>query len=233
MCRTVEKAVRPSLQVGVRSYAESTSTAATISISGHSNRHSQRQGSYASLSLPSHSHHALHRRYFSQSIPILSSATAELRPSISPTRRSTRTRGRSKPKSRSSKDSTTPPPPPPQKRTEVHPTGPNILPMQSTHTTRILWQSIAPHVEFRTLQELNKHLSRIISRGHHAIDILDRDGMDSTLRRRLNMMFGGKGGKAPEKQKNLSLSADDLEVNVEYTWSAKGHPVSLCMNLYM
>ena len=39
---------------------------------------------------------------------------------------------------------------------------PNHLPKQSSHTTSILFDTIAPHLEIRTLVALTKHLSRRI-----------------------------------------------------------------------
>lgn len=85
------------------------------------------------------------------------------------------------------------------------------IPKQSSHTTRIFFQSVAPHVETRTMIHLTKQLSRIVSRGHHKFDTQDRAGKKATLKRRLDAMFEpiGKGAlyKPPVG-----------------TWSLKGHP---------
>lgn len=84
------------------------------------------------------------------------------------------------------------------------------VPKQSSYTTRILFDSIAPHVEFRTLHQLTKQLSRIISRGHHKLDASDINVKKRTIKRRLDMMF--------EPESKMSSSASE-----EYSWSVKGH----------
>lgn len=99
----------------------------------------------------------------------------------------------------------------------------NNLPKQSSHTTRILFETIAPHVETRTLQHLTKQLSRIVSRGHHKLDSQDRDGKKATLKRRLDMLFGvsrnNNGGGTKEDSE-----IPEKESVVNYSWGLKAHP---------
>ncbi|KAL7520062.1 hypothetical protein ACHAWX_004812 [Stephanocyclus meneghinianus] len=83
------------------------------------------------------------------------------------------------------------------------------IPKQNTHAARILFQSIAPHVEFRTLHQLTKQLAKMISRGlHPQLDSLDKVGKKRTLKRRLGMLF--------ERD-------NDLTKSTQYSWSVKSH----------
>ena len=84
------------------------------------------------------------------------------------------------------------------------------IPKQSSYTTRILFDSIAPHIEFRTLHQLTKQLSNLISRGHHKLDVSDINVMKRTIKRRLNTLF------EQEDSKNDVTSG-------EYSWSIKSH----------
>lgn len=94
-------------------------------------------------------------------------------------------------------------------------TGNITIPKQSSHTTRILYQSIAPHVETRTLLQLTKQLTKMISLGHHPhLDTLDRGGKKRTLKRRLDMFFEDGDSSTKQSTKN----------NAQYSWSVKGHP---------
>jgi len=90
----------------------------------------------------------------------------------------------------------------------------NQLPKQSSHTTHILFETIGPHVEQRTLQQLTKKLSRIISRGHSKLDTEDRAGKEGTLKRRLDMLFESRDGRRQNSEDGLP----------QYSWSLKGHP---------
>jgi hypothetical protein len=82
------------------------------------------------------------------------------------------------------------------------------IPKQSKQAARILFASIAPHVEFRTLHQLMKQLTKMLSRGqHHLIDKDDRAGKKRALKRRLGLLF----------DKNASQAG-------EYSWSVKSHP---------
>eukprot|EP00804_Cyclotella_cryptica_P012106 CCRYP_009819-RA/>CCRYP_009819-RA protein AED:0.07 eAED:0.05 QI:0/0/0/1/1/1/2/0/872 len=89
------------------------------------------------------------------------------------------------------------------------PTKDDAIPKQSTQAARILFQSIAPHVEFRTLHQLTKQLTKMISRGlHPQLDSLGKVGKKRTLKRRLGMLF--------ERD-------DDLTKTTQYSWSVKSH----------
>lgn len=84
----------------------------------------------------------------------------------------------------------------------------NAIPKQSTQAARILFASIAPHVEFRTLHQLMKQLTKILSLGqHHLIDGNDRAGKKRALKRRLSLLFDKKASQSGE-----------------YSWSVKSHP---------
>ncbi len=84
------------------------------------------------------------------------------------------------------------------------------IPKQSSYTTRILFDSIAPHIEFRTLHQLTKQLSQLISRGHHKLDVSDINVMKRTIKRRLDTLFESES------------KSDDGAVR-EYSWSIKSH----------
>ena len=83
------------------------------------------------------------------------------------------------------------------------------IPKQSSYTTRILFDSIAPHIEFRTLHQLTKQLSLLISRGHHKLDVSDINVMKRTIKRRLDTLF------EPESKSDAAVR--------EYSWSIKSH----------
>jgi hypothetical protein len=83
------------------------------------------------------------------------------------------------------------------------------IPKQSSYTTRILFDSIAPHIEFRTLHQLTKQLSLLISRGHHKLDVSDFNVKKRTIKRRLDTLF--------EPESNSDASSG------EYSWSIKSH----------
>ncbi len=83
------------------------------------------------------------------------------------------------------------------------------IPKQSSYTTRILFDSIAPHIEFRTLHQLTKQLSLLISRGHHKLDVSDINVMKRTIKRRLDTLF------EPESKSDEAVR--------EYSWSIKSH----------
>ena len=83
------------------------------------------------------------------------------------------------------------------------------IPKQSSYTTRILFDSIAPHIEFRTLHQLTKQLSQLISRGHHKLDVSDFNVKKRTIKRRLETLF--------ESESNSD------EPTLEYSWSIKSH----------
>lgn len=81
------------------------------------------------------------------------------------------------------------------------------LPKQSSITTRILFQIIAPHVEFRTLTQLMNRLSKI------ELDQRDRAGKVQALEKTLDILF--------EKEGNKNL---DNVTNIKYAPSLKAHP---------
>ena len=83
------------------------------------------------------------------------------------------------------------------------------IPKQSSYTTRILFDSIAPHIEFRTLHQLTKQLSNLISRGHHKLDVSDKNVMKRTIKRRLKTLF------EPDAKSDVESG--------EYSWSIKSH----------
>ena len=83
------------------------------------------------------------------------------------------------------------------------------IPKQSSYTTRILFDSIAPHIEFRTLHQLTKQLSLLISRGHHKLDVSDFNVKKRTIKRRLDTLF------EPESKSDAASG--------EYSWSIKSH----------
>ena len=83
------------------------------------------------------------------------------------------------------------------------------IPKQSSYTTRILFDSIAPHIEFRTLHQLTKHLSLLISRGHHKLDVSDFNVKKRTIERRLDTIF--------------ELESKSDAPSGEYSWSIKSH----------
>ena len=80
------------------------------------------------------------------------------------------------------------------------------LPKQSSITTRVLFQIIAPHIEFRTLTQLTNRLSKI------ELDQRDRDGKEQSLQKMLDFLFD-KGDK------NI-----DTDAAVKYAPSVKEHP---------
>jgi hypothetical protein len=101
-----------------------------------------------------------------------------------------------------------------QKKKKIQPSSSNhvaSIPKQSSYTTRVLFDSIAPHIEFRTLHQLIKQLSYIISRGRHKFDVSDVNAKKHTIKSRFGMLFG------PESNQCASLSSE------EYSWSIKGH----------
>jgi hypothetical protein len=83
------------------------------------------------------------------------------------------------------------------------------IPKQSSYTTRILFDSIAPHIEFRTLHQLTKQLSLLISRGHHKLDVSDFNVKKRTIKRRLDTLF--------ERESKSDVPSG------EYSWSIKSH----------
>jgi len=85
------------------------------------------------------------------------------------------------------------------------------LPKQSTYTTRILFDTIAPHIELRTLDQLTKSLSRIDLDDTED----DREGKKVALQRTLDVLFQSE-----------STSYEKLEdiKKVKYSWGIKGHP---------
>jgi len=84
----------------------------------------------------------------------------------------------------------TPPNSPTSRKKKQMPVKDVSIPKQSTQAARILFQSIAPHVEFRTLHQLTKQLTKMISRGlHPQLDSFDKVGKKRTLKRRLGMLF--------------------------------------------
>lgn len=95
----------------------------------------------------------------------------------------------------------------------------NHLPKQSSHISGILFGTIAPHLEQRTLSQLTKKLQQLVSRGHHKIDTQDREGKKASLKRKLDMLFApGKG------QKWAVVKPGSSGDTVDYSWSIKGHP---------
>ena len=83
------------------------------------------------------------------------------------------------------------------------------IPKQSTAAARILFQSIAPHIELRTLHQLTKQLTIMIARGHRPqLETLDGGGRKRTLKRRLGMLF--------EWDKEVISKG-------QYSWSVKSH----------
>ena len=82
----------------------------------------------------------------------------------------------------------------------------NAIPKQSTRAARIVFQSIAPHVENRTLHQLTKQLAKMMSRGqNHLLDTNTRSGKKVTLKRRLDQLF------------------DKRSDGRQYSWSVKSH----------
>ena len=80
------------------------------------------------------------------------------------------------------------------------------IPKQSTRAAQLVFQSIAPHVETRTLHQLTKQLSKMLSRDQHRLlDINTQSGKKRTLKRRLDQLF--------DKSSNKS----------QYSWSVKSH----------
>jgi hypothetical protein len=98
---------------------------------------------------------------------------------------------------------------PPRKEKKGGPDDANIIPKQSSQAARILFYSIAPHVEFRTLHQLTKQLTKMISRGQHHLFDNDntRSGKKETLKRRLGTLF--------ERDKSSNSE--------QYSWSLKSH----------
>lgn len=84
----------------------------------------------------------------------------------------------------------------------------NTIPKQSSQAARILFNSIAPHIEFRTLHQMTKQITHMLSQGqHHLIDSdTDKSGKKRALKRRLGIMF--------HRERSSS--------NDEYTWGIKG-----------
>lgn len=82
---------------------------------------------------------------------------------------------------------------------------------QSSLTTRILFDTIAPHVEVRTLSQLTKQLSKIDFKGH-----VTRAERNVALVSALGKLFEGGGDK--------SAPGADGAASVEYTYGLKGHP---------
>ena len=80
---------------------------------------------------------------------------------------------------------------------------PNHLPKQSSHTTSILFDTIAPHLEIRTLVALTKHLSRRILQDDDATK--GKVALDGIL----DLLF------------ETNNSNQD---NGKYKWALKGHP---------
>lgn len=80
------------------------------------------------------------------------------------------------------------------------------LPKQSSITTRILFQIIAPHIEFRTLTQLTNRLSKI------ELDQRDRAGKEQSLTKMLDMLFDDDGKKN-----------SDIITTVRYAPSLKAH----------
>lgn len=80
------------------------------------------------------------------------------------------------------------------------------LPKQSSVTTRILFQIIAPHIESRILTQLTNRLSKI------ELDKPDRAGKEQSLQKMLDFLF--------EKGENNI----DTDAAVKYAPSVKAHP---------
>lgn len=80
------------------------------------------------------------------------------------------------------------------------------LPKQSSITTRILFQIIAPHIEFRTLTQLTNRLSKI------ELDQRDRAGKEQSLAKMLDILF-----EEDEKTKSDNITT------IRYAPSLKAH----------
>lgn len=200
---TTRRVVSPALQSGVRFF--NLTTVGPHAGGNGINQRQQGDGIRSTPALPTRFQY----RSFSQSMPLSSSSARRMDTDSLPTpvnRKAKKIRIRPKPKMPLQIRS--------QGRVDVGIE--NNLPKQSSHTSRILFQTIAPHIEFRTLHHLTKHLSRIISRGHHKFDTQDRDGKKRTLKRRLDTLFEIEGEKED--------SDESAALDAEYTWSLKGHP---------
>ena len=82
----------------------------------------------------------------------------------------------------------------------------STIPKQSVQAARILFQTIAPHVEFRTMHQLMKQLTKSIPRErHHLIDNNDSSAKKRALKRRLGLLF------------------DKSSEPGQYSWSVKTH----------
>ena len=85
------------------------------------------------------------------------------------------------------------------------------IPKQNSQTTKQLFQMIAPHVEKRTVHQLMRQMTKIISRTED-LTVQTTGAKIRSLQRQLDKLFGvQKAGLATDSE-------------MEYTWSLKGHP---------
>ncbi|KAL7460661.1 hypothetical protein ACHAXS_001105 [Conticribra weissflogii] len=90
--------------------------------------------------------------------------------------------------------------------------GQHSIPKQNSHCTNLLFDKIAPHLEFRSIKQLMKKLEPIISRGLNPhLDTKSKGGRKRSLKRRLHLLF------EREKSKSKGKRAEN------YTWSIKNH----------